>query len=154
MSRKSTSGKILIIALYIFPFYRETHSSTGKIIEADKSFWMSNDNTDQMASPAKKRTEMTLKSPNVPTRIKSKSMPISETNTFIKFTHSDINKDAAQTTVPFLDAQDVVNNPPVPLEGIGIFVKGQDGFGGFLTPKIKTFDYGPFVQAIQTPTSS
>lgn len=97
---------------------------------------------------------MTLKSPNVPTRSKTKSLPISTSNTFIKFTHSDLNKDAAQTTVPFLDAQDVVNNPPVPLEGIGIFVKGQDGYGGFIAPKIKTFDYGPYVQAIQTPQNS
>lgn len=65
-----------------------------------------------------------------------------------------MNKDAAQTTVPFLDAQDVVNNPPVPLEGVGIFLKGQDGYGGFISPKIKTFDYGPYVQAIETPSSS
>lgn len=129
--------------------------STGKIIEADKSFWVSNDNTDQMASNGnKKRTEMSLKSPNVPTRTKIKSLPISTPNTFVKFTNSDINKDAAQTTVPFLDAQDVVNDPPVPLEGLGIFVKGQDGYGGFIAPKIKTFDYGPYVQAIQTPQNS
>lgn len=102
----------------------------------------------------KKRTEMSLKSPNVPTRTKIKSLPISTPNTFVKFTNSDINKDAAQTTVPFLDAQDVVNDPPVPLEGLGIFVKGQDGYGGFIAPKIKTFDYGPYVQAIQTPQNS
>lgn len=116
---------------------------------------MSNDNTDQMAASGnKKRSEMSLKSPNIPTRSKAKSLPISNSNTFIKFTHTDINKDAAQTTVPFLDAQDVVNNPPVPLEGIGIFVKAQDGYGGFIAPKIKTFDYGPYVQAIQTPLNS
>lgn len=122
------------------------------IVEADKSFWVSNDNTDQMASSGNnKRTELTLKSPNIPTRSKAKSLPISTSNTFIKFTHTDIGKDAAQTTVPFLDAQDVVNNPPVPLEGVGVFLKAQDGYGGFLAPRIKTFDYGPYVQAIQTP---
>lgn len=130
-------------------------SSTGQIIEADKSFWVSNDNTDQMASNGnKKRTEMSLKQPNVPTRSKLKSLPVSSSNTYIKFTHSDINKDAAQTTVPFLDAQDVVNSPPVPLAGVGIFVKGQDGYGGFIAPRVKTFDYGPFVQTIQTPQAS
>lgn len=102
----------------------------------------------------KKRVEMTLKSPNVPTRTKAKSLPVSVPNTFVKFTNSDIDKDAAQTTVPFLDAQEVVNSPPVPLEGLGIFLKSQDGYGGFITPKIKTFDYGPYVQAIQTPQNS
>lgn len=97
----------------------------------------------------RKRSEISLKNPNIPTRTRAKSLPISKPNTFVKFTHSDISKDAAQTTVPFLDAQDVVNNPPVPLDGIGIFLKGQDGFGGFIAPKIKTFDYGPYVQVIK-----
>lgn len=106
------------------------------------------------ASGNKKRNEIVIKNPNVPTRTKAKSMPMSTANTFVKFTHSDINKDAAQTTIPFLDAQDVVNNPPVPLEGVGIILKSQEGYGGFLAPKIKTFDYGPYVQAIQTPQSS
>lgn len=123
-------------------------------MEPEKSFWVSNDNTDQMgANGNKKRSEISLKNPNIPTRTRSKSLPLSNTNTFVKFTHSDIGKDAAQTTVPFLDAQDCVNNPPVPLEGIGIFLKGQDGYGGFISPKIKTFDYGPYVQTIQTPQS-
>lgn len=136
-------------------FCKNIHFSTGRIIEAEKSFWMSNDNTDQMASSGnRKRTEMSLKSPNVPTRTRAKSVPISTSNTFVKFTHSDINKDAAQTTVPFLDAQPVTNNPPVPLDGIGIFVKGIDGYGGFIAPKIKTFDYGPYVQAVQTVQNS
>lgn len=115
------------------------------MIEPEKSFWVSNDNTDQMSN-AKRRTEITLSNPNVPTRSRAKSTPISKPNTFIKFTHSDISKDAAQTTVPFLDAQEVVNNPPVPLEGLGLFLKGNSGYGGFLSPKIKTFDYGPYVQ--------
>ncbi|CRK92910.1 CLUMA_CG006339, isoform A [Clunio marinus] len=133
----------------------EINFSTGKIIEADKSFWMSNDNTDQMASMGnRKRSEMTLTSPDIPIKSKAKSLPISKPNTFIKFTHSDIGKDAAQTTIPFLDAQDVTNDPPVPLEGIGIFVKAQKGYGGFIAPKIKTFDYGPYVQAIQTPQNT
>ena len=69
----------------------------------------------------------------------------------MKFTHTDMGKDASQNTVPYLDAQDVVNNPPVPIQGVGIFLKAQDGYGGFIAPRIKTFDYGPFVQPIETP---
>lgn len=82
----------------------------------------------------------------MPIKSRAKSTPVSTPNQFIKFTHSDIGKDAAQTTVPFLDAQDVVNNPPVPLEGVGLILKGAAGYGGFLTPRIKTFNYGPFIQ--------
>jgi hypothetical protein len=65
-----------------------------------------------------------------------------------------MSKDASQNTVPYLDAQDAVNNPPVPLDGIGLFLKGQDGYGGFISPRIKTFDYGPYVQAIEVPQNS
>lgn len=62
-----------------------------------------------------------------------------------------MGKDAAQSTIPFLDAQEVVNNPPTPIQGVGIFLKSQDGYGGFLAPRIKTFDYGPYVQPLETP---
>jgi hypothetical protein len=112
---------------------------------------VSNDNTDKSGN--KKRVEISLKYPHISTKARAKSLPISSPNTFVKFTHSDMGKDAAQTTVPFLDAQNVVNNPPVPLEGIGIFLKGQDGFGGFIAPKVKTFDYGPYVQTVEAPQS-
>lgn len=122
-----------------------TFLSTGTLIEPEKSFWVSNDNTEQMSN-SQRRSELTLKNPDVPIRSRAKSTPVSTPNQFVKFTHSDISRDAAQTTVPFLDAQDVVNNPPVPLEGVGLFLKGANGYGGFLTPKIKTFNYGPFIQ--------
>ena len=123
----------------------EIDFATGSIIEPDKSFWISNDNTDQ-SNGNSRRTEILLREPHIPTKSKAKSLPKSTNNNYVKFTHSDIMKDAAQTTVPFLDAQDVVNDPPVPLDGIGVFLKIQDGFGGFVAPKIKTFDYGPYIQ--------
>lgn len=113
---------------------------------------MSNDNTD--LTKGNKRTEIFLKSPDVPIKAKAKSLPVSKPNTYIKFTNSDMGKDAAQSTVPYIDAQDVANSPPVPLDGMGIFLKGQDGYGGFLAPRIKTFDYGPYVQATETPKES
>lgn len=126
----------------------EINFGTGQIIEPEKSFWVSNDNTE---NSKEKRKEITLRTPHISTRTKSKSLPISTTNSFIKFTHTDRDKDAAQTTVPFLDSQDVVNDPPVPLDGIGIFFKGNDGYGGFIAPKIRTFDYGPYVQTPLAP---
>lgn len=132
-----------------------THTySNGRIIEPEKSFWISNDNTESSTLNGNRRTEITLKTPDIPVRSKAKSLPISQPNTYVKFTNTDMGKDAAQSTVPYLDAQDVVNNPPVPLEGVGVFLKGLDGYGGFISPRIKTFDYGPYVQAAQTPKES
>lgn len=52
-----------------------------------------------------------------------------------------MDRDAAQTTVPFIDAQPVTSLTPVPLIGAGIFYKGRDFFGGFITPKIITYDF-------------
>jgi hypothetical protein len=85
--------------------------------------------------------------PHIPTKTKVKSKRLSNSNSFIKFTNSDVGKDAAQTTVPFLDSQDVVTNPSVPLQGIGIYYKGQLGYGGFIAPRISTIDFSSFVRA-------
>lgn len=74
---------------------------------------------------------------------------MSNSNSFIKFTHSDMHKDAAQTTVPFLDSQDVVTSPPMPLQGLGLYYKGQSGYGGFIAPKIDTLDFSSFIKANQ-----
>lgn len=123
----------------------EIDFASGAVLEPEKSFWVSNDNTDQSVGTSK-RHEMLLRYPDISTNSKAKSMPMSTTNNFVKFTHTDMGKDAAQTTVPFLDAQDVVNDPPVPLDGVGIFLKAQEGYGGFVAPNIKTFDYGPYIQ--------
>lgn len=58
-----------------------------------------------------------------------------------------MDKDASQTTVPFIDAQDVTPMNPVPLSGAGIHHKGQPGFGGFLAAKIFTYDFSKHLSA-------
>lgn len=60
---------------------------------------------------------------------------------YVEFTHTDIDVDAAQITVPFLDIQPISNEPPVPLCGAGVYYRGQGGYGGFIAPKIITYDY-------------
>lgn len=59
---------------------------------------------------------------------------------FIRFQPTDFKKDAAQTTVPYFDIQEIVTNPPTPLQGIGIYYKGIEGFGGFVGLKLLTAD--------------
>lgn len=87
------------------------------------------------------RTELKLDAPDVPTRTIASSMPDSKPDTYIKFTNTDMRADAAQTTVPFIDSQFVAPDPPVLLSGIGIFHKGQPHYGGFIAPKVFTYDY-------------
>lgn len=64
---------------------------------------------------------------------------------FIEFTHSSIDTDAAQTTIPFFDAQSVTLNPPVPLSGIGLYYKSQSKSGGFIGPQIYAYNYSGYI---------
>ncbi|CAD7090027.1 unnamed protein product [Hermetia illucens] len=117
----------------------------GKLVEPHvTSYWISNDNTDVSGN---RRTEVKLKSPDVSTNSQVKSVPKSSHNQYIHFVNTDMDKDAAQNTVPFIDIQDVVSNPPVPLSGVGLYHKGQDQYGGFLAPKVITYDFSPHIQS-------
>ncbi|KAF7988532.1 hypothetical protein HCN44_001105 [Aphidius gifuensis] len=70
---------------------------------------------------------------------------LSDTGDFVHFQQTDDVKDAAQTTVPYLDIQEVTKNTPEPLGGIGMYYKGQEGFGGFFALKILVPEVPQFV---------
>lgn len=69
------------------------------------------------------------------------SVPDSQTNQYLLFTASDLEKDAGQTTIPFIDIQPVEPKPPAPLSGAGIYHKGRDGYGGFVSLKLITYNF-------------
>ncbi|XP_034489780.1 uncharacterized protein LOC117793546 isoform X2 [Drosophila innubila] len=116
----------------------------GELIQPEvNSVWQSNDNTDVSGE---RRQKLSVHNLDVPTRSIASSLPQSKHNQYIEFVNSGLDKDAAQSTVPFIDIQDVVSNPPVPLSGIGIYYKARLGFGGFVAPKIITYDFTPHVQ--------
>lgn len=92
------------------------------------------------------RERLPLMDAQVSTKSSVLSIPYPSDNQFIEFTNTGFVQDAAQRTVPFIDIQDVVSDPPVPLSGIGIYYKGQDGYGGFLAPRIITYDFTSYVQ--------
>lgn len=96
------------------------------------------------------REKLRLANTDLPTRTIATSLVQSRHNQYIDFTNTGLDKDAAQSTVPFIDIQDVVSNPPVPLSGIGIYYKGRNGYGGFVGPKIITYDFMPHVQVPRT----
>uniref|UniRef100_A0A1B6ENR6 Uncharacterized protein n=1 Tax=Cuerna arida TaxID=1464854 RepID=A0A1B6ENR6_9HEMI len=119
--------------------------TSGELIEPGrKDQWISNDNTD--GSPIKPRTKLKLDSPDNPLNSLSPSKIDSENDQYLQFTYSDIDLDAAQTTVPFLDTQMVAPQPPVPLCGIGIYHKGVPWFGGFVGLKVFTYNYGDHIE--------
>jgi len=119
--------------------------TSGELIEpGKKDLWISNDNTD--GSPVKPRTKLNLDAPDHPLHSLQPSKIDSKNDQFLLFTHSDIDLDAAQTTVPFLDAQMVAPVPPVPLKGLGVYHKGVKWFGGFVGLKVFTYEYGDHIE--------
>jgi hypothetical protein len=71
------------------------------------------------------------------------------TNRYVQFVNTDYYKDAGQTTVPFFDAQPVESAEPVPLSGIGIYHKGRNGSGGFIAPRIFTYNFATHLQPLK-----
>ncbi|XP_003424464.1 uncharacterized protein LOC100679659 isoform X1 [Nasonia vitripennis] len=139
-------GTHLNLEIQMTPF----NFTTGQLIK-EKSLWHSHDTTEASevydlngeTQQAKKRTELKLNKPDIPTRSVAQAVPDSQTNQYLLFVPTDLGKDAAQSTVPFIDTQSVEPKPPVPISGAGIFHKGRDGFGGFLSLKLITYNFEP-----------
>ncbi|XP_012216013.1 uncharacterized protein orion isoform X1 [Linepithema humile] len=132
-------GSRLNLEIMVTPF----NFTSGLLTEPKiKSFWHSNDITD--------RTELTFTEPDIPIRDPVQNVPDSAVNQYLNFAPSDRRKDAAQSTIPFLDVQPIVPNPPVPIAGAGVFHKGRKGSGGFVTLKLITYDFAPHLQ-IEVP---
>lgn len=85
------------------------------------------------------RIEININEADDPTRT-SEFKYDRESNKFIKFIHTDVRKDAGQTTIPLLDSQAVEAKPSFPLGGIGLSFRGRDGYGGYISPRIYTYD--------------
>ncbi|GBP58305.1 hypothetical protein EVAR_11585_1 [Eumeta japonica] len=63
----------------------------------------------------------------------------------VAFQLSDWNRDGSQSLIPFIDLQEVITNPPSPIGGLGIFYKGQEDHGGFISLKVFDMDDSIFM---------
>ncbi|XP_055305104.1 uncharacterized protein LOC129569900 isoform X2 [Sitodiplosis mosellana] len=121
----------------------EADFTTGRLIDPEEtSFWKSNDNTE---SSSDKRTPVKLKNPDIPVLSTTPSEIDSTSNQYIEFTHTDLDRDVGQTTVPYIDAQDVISRVPVALSGAGLYHKGKVLYGGFIGLKLITYDFQPHI---------
>lgn len=144
-----TGVRLRIIGTHLNLEIRVTEAdfNTGKLIDPETtSFWKSNDNTE---SSKERRTPVKLDKPDIPTLSPAGSVIDSKPNQYIEFTHSDVVRDVAQTTVPFIDAQDVISKVPVALSGAGLYHKGQSNYGGFVGLKLITYDFHPHILPAQ-----
>ncbi|XP_063904384.1 uncharacterized protein LOC135123546 [Zophobas morio] len=97
--------------------------------------------------------ELKLDRVDVPIRSEAHSNKFT-TNKYVKFTNTGYEQDAGQTTVPFFDAQPVESAIPVPLIGVGVFHKGRSGFGGFIAPRIFTYNFTKHLEEVINQMSS
>lgn len=85
--------------------------------------------------------EIDINNSDLPTKSIIAAEPDMSSNKYIKFTHSSIDHDVAQTTLPFIDIQPVVPYPGVPLSGVGIYFKGTKNYGGFIAASVFTYNF-------------
>lgn len=106
----------------------------------DSFEWISNYNEFRQPIELDRPSESSHKS-------KTKSIPDTSPNRYVQFQPTDIDKDGGQTTVPYIDVQLVQapNDKPTLLSGAGIYYKGEPGFGGFIAPKVVTYDYAQHI---------
>ena len=86
------------------------------------------------------RNELKLGDVDVPTKAMVSNTPISNDDQFVSFTTTSMEKDGGQTTIPFIDTQEVVPRLPTLLSGAGLYLRGQKGYGGFLALKLYTYN--------------
>lgn len=68
---------------------------------------------------------------------------VTQKDNYVKFTLSDFQKDLAQSTIPFIDIQNVTTTAP--LSGIGIYLNRKNNEDvGYLTLKIFTLKYDSY----------
>jgi len=110
---------------------------TGKLIK-DRATWIANDNTPATSKP-RKLVPMVM--PDIPTKWHGQNAVDSSTDQFIQFDSTSAHKDVSQTTVPFIDSQDVAPTPATWLAGAGLYHKGRVGYGGFVGLKVLNYDF-------------
>ncbi|KAG8040146.1 hypothetical protein G9C98_000716 [Cotesia typhae] len=94
----------------------------GKLFE--KSFWV--------PASLMPKEYLELENPDDPSKAPPEELQEITSGKTVEFRASDFEKDAGQSTVPFFDGRNLEFSPPAPLQGLGVFHRGHQGFGGYL----------------------
>lgn len=93
------------------------------------------------------RNEIKLDNLDVPTRTSVQTVTKSKPGQFLKFGPTGLDKDVGQSTIPFIDIQEVTTSPAIPMSGAGIYHKSRSGNGGFLALRLFSYDYAQHLKA-------
>lgn len=106
----------------------------GQLMNLEESEWFSGSSNE--------RTKLSIENPDSPIRTTNIQTPYDSVDNFIEFMATDIKKDLAQTTIPFIETVKIEANEAKPLSGIGLYYKSESGFGGFIAIKLHIYETG------------
>lgn len=109
---------------------------TGTLVNLENSTWYANENSG--------KHKIVLSKPK-PIGLLGRPIVNNIPDSFIEFAPSDIDADAAQTIVPFMETSKVEPIVPTILSGAGLLYKGKPGYGGVIAPKLVVYDFEPYV---------
>ena len=83
-----------------------------------------------------------LKNADLP--VNNKEHPLASTDKkWLSLAVSDLDSDAGQSVLPYIDVQPVEPNPPTPLSGVRFYHKAAQSTGGFLGLELLAHDMVP-----------
>lgn len=112
--------------------------ASGLLTNLEQSTWIKH--TDNRIN--ENREEIKIDVPDSPTRTTNIQERFDSNNKFITFRTTDIKKDLAQLTVPFIETVPLEASEPRPLSGAGLYYKGEYAFGGYIAVKLIGYDRG------------
>merc|ERR1711860_348099 len=111
--------------------------SDGRLA-TENSAWTGNDITPVTSPP---RTELLIVNPDVSSKTSAPSRMLGVDGKFVQFDSTSPEKDVMQTTIPFIDVQEVTPKSGSWLSGVGLYYKGNPGYGGLVGLSVSTFDF-------------
>lgn len=107
---------------------------SGKLLNLDYTPWVVNKDGGQH--------EIVLNNPGHPIEASVEiNYPKRAKNAFVTFGPSAFDTDIGQSTIPFIENLPIESKNPVVLAGVGLTHKGQVGSGGFIAPKLITYEF-------------
>jgi hypothetical protein len=100
--------------------------TSTKTLNPESSVWINR------LDDHEKRKVLSYSETDSPAKSPKPSVPDSGFGQVIQFSSGSLRKTAGQIVVPYIDAQNVVPPERSMLRGIGLFHKGQTGYGGFV----------------------
>ena len=98
-----------------------------KVLNPESSLWLNR------LDDHEKRKVLVFNEADSPILTPIPSVHDSGLNQVIKFSSASIKKTAGQIVVPYFDGMNIFPSTRYPLSGIGLFHKGQPGYGGFIS---------------------